>query len=145
MSYTYLYPRPMLTVDCIIMTQNPKPKMLLIKRGNAPFKNKWALPGGFLEMDEELHHAAQRELQEETGLRLKTLTQFKTYGTLNRDPRGRTISVVFYSIINEPLLTTANSDASKAEWVSIDSLPKMAFDHDKIISDFLATEALHLH
>ncbi|MCK5701110.1 MAG: NUDIX hydrolase, partial [Cyclobacteriaceae bacterium] len=96
-TYTYNYPKPSVTTDCILIRKSGREKeILLIKRKYDPFLGKWALPGGFVEIDEDLEAGANRELEEETGLKNIALTQFKTYGTPGRDPRGRTISVVYY-------------------------------------------------
>jgi len=139
--YTYDYPRPMVTVDCIATNTGNEGEIsvLLIKRGNNPFQNMWALPGGFVDMDEDLHEAATRELEEETGLRLKTVNQFRTYGKPGRDPRGRNISVVFYAAVPHELNIKGGDDATDARWFKISELPELAFDHSIIIQDFLKT------
>jgi 8-oxo-dGTP diphosphatase len=138
MSYAYKYPRPAVTVDIILLTNEETPRVLLIKRKNEPFQNKWAFPGGFLDVDETLENAAQRELQEETYLNNTNLKQFKTYSEVNRDPRGRTISTVFWSIINKEKISKvkAGDDASAAKWFPLNELPELAFDHNIIISEF---------
>ena len=97
--YTYQYPRPSVTVDALIIEKHSN-KILLIQRGNDPFAGKWALPGGFIEMDELLVDSCKRELEEETKLIIGELTQFKTYDVVGRDPRGRTISVVYYGFVD---------------------------------------------
>ena len=132
--YYYDYPRAAITVDIIIIKDN---KLLLIKRANNPFKDMWALPGGFMDMDEELETAAKRELLEETGLNVDLISQFKTYSSINRDPRHRTISTVFYYITNEDLSTKAGDDASDVQWFSINDLPVLAFDHKLILEEFI--------
>ncbi len=137
MKYTYEYPRALNTVDIIIMAANSK--ILLIKRLNEPFKNMWALPGGFIEMDEKLIASAKRELEEETYLKDIELKQFRTYGDPGRDPRGRNISVVFYGTCSSPSDARAGDDACETQWFNINTLPKMAFDHKKIVKDFLCT------
>ncbi|MDD2385435.1 MAG: NUDIX hydrolase [Bacteroidales bacterium] len=134
MKYTYEYPRALNTVDIIIMAANSK--ILLIKRLNEPFKNMWALPGGFIEMDEKLINSAKRELEEETHLKNIELKQFRTYGDPGRDPRGRNISLVFYGTCYSPSDAKAGDDAYETQWANIKTLPKMAFDHEKIIEDF---------
>src|SRR6476660_8062009 len=93
--YTYDYPRPAVTVDVVIVTREPTPRVLLIKRKHDPYAGRWALPGGFVDMDEPLEDAARRELLEETGVRLARLEQLHTFGDPDRDPRGRTVSVVY--------------------------------------------------
>ena len=132
--FLYNYPRPAVTVDAILISKQNS--VLLIERGRDPFKGKWALPGGFIDMDESLETACRRELEEETGLRVGELTQFKAYGAVDRDPRGRTISVVFYSLPDEELVPKAGDDAAKAQWFPIDQLPELAFDHQQILEEF---------
>lgn len=127
----------MLTVDiALYKTINNQVFILLIKRGNEPFKESWALPGGFVDMDETLIDAAKRELSEETGITDVDLKQFYTYGDLNRDPRGRTVSVVYYSSVNQDKANAvAGDDAADAYWFSIKNLPQLAFDHEIIINE----------
>ena len=132
--FTYSYPRPAVTVDAILVS--PQNSILLIERGREPFKGKWALPGGFIEMDEELATACQRELEEETGLRVGELKQFKAFGSVDRDPRHRTISVLFYAFTDEELAASAGDDAAKAQWFPLNELPELAFDHRKILEEF---------
>ncbi len=132
--YSYNYPRPAVTVDAIIISNQNS--VLLIERGREPFKAKWALPGGFVDMDESLEIACMRELEEETGLRVGDLKQFKAYGAVDRDPRGRTISVVFYAFVTEELVACAGDDAAKAQWFPLDQLPELAFDHQQILDEF---------
>ena len=95
MAYTYKYPRPAVTADCIVITKEAEPKVLLIQRGDQPFKGGWAFPGGFMNMDETTEQCAVRELEEETGLRLSKIQQIGAYSKVDRDPRGRTITVEF--------------------------------------------------
>lgn len=142
--YTYDYPRPMVTVDCIITSViRDRLHVLLIQRGHDPFRGKWALPGGFVDMDEDLPQAAMRELLEETGLSCDNLKQFATYGKPGRDPRGRVISVIFYGNVNEhEAIVTAGDDADDAEWFDLAQLSQLAFDHDQILSDFFKTVML---
>jgi len=134
-TFCYKYPRPAFTVDALIYKDD---KVLLIQRGNDPFKGYWALPGGFMDMDETPEMAVLRELQEETGLEFMELIQFKTYGSIDRDPRHRTISTVFYGDYNNAIkhMIKAGDDAKDANWFSINNLPKLAFDHFKIINDW---------
>ncbi|WP_372776365.1 NUDIX domain-containing protein [Mangrovibacterium sp.] len=133
--YTYKYPRPALTVDAIVVKKESR-KLLLIQRGIEPFLGKWALPGGFVEMHELLVDACKRELLEETGLRMNELIQFTTADKVDRDPRGRTISVLFYGFVGEDARVQSGDDAAKAEWFSIDELPELAFDHSDLITQF---------
>lgn len=138
MSFTYDYPRPAVTVDIILITKDELPRILLIQRKHAPFKGTWALPGGFLDMDEDLQTAALRELQEETHIENIILKQFKTYGAVHRDPRGRTVSVVFYAFVENEMEAIAGDDASEAKWFKINELPALAFDHPHILEEFKA-------
>jgi len=136
MPYTYDYPRPGVTTDCIIVRRKGPLEILLIERKREPFMGAWALPGGFVEMDEDLHQGAIRELQEETNLTGAALQQFRTYGRPGRDPRGRTISVVYYGFLESDENVMAGDDAAKVQWFGIDSLPSLAFDHAEILNDF---------
>jgi len=135
-AYTYPYPRPAVTVDCLIYRLNDAGinEVLLIRRANDPFKNQWALPGGFIEMDEDLHEAAKRELFEETGIVHNGLQQLFTVGTPGRDPRHRTISIIYGGVFNpDSMEIKAGDDAKDAKWFTVNSLPTLAFDHNKII------------
>ena len=138
MAYTYKYPRPAVTADCIVIARETEPKVLLIQRGNPPFKGAWAFPGGFMEMDETTEQCAIRELKEETGLRLSDVHQIGAYSKVDRDPRGRTITVAYLAIIDEPIAVTGQDDAAKAEWFPIDALPPLAFDHEDIMRDAIS-------
>lgn len=135
MTYTYKYPRPAVTADCIVITREAEPKVLLIQRGGEPFKGAWAFPGGFMDMDETTEQCAIRELEEETGLRVSDIKQIGAYSKVDRDPRGRTITVAYLTIIDEPIAVTGQDDAAKAEWWPVDALPPLAFDHDEIMAD----------
>ncbi len=126
----------MVTTDALVFdVSDGNPKVLLINRGNEPFKGKWAVPGGFVDMDEELEDAVVRELEEETGLTGIALKQMHTFGTVGRDPRGRQITVVFMGMISDGQnKIKAGDDAAEAQWFDIDKLPEnMAFDHDKVV------------
>ena len=116
MAYTYKYPRPAVTADCIVITKEPDPKVLLIERGDEPFKGCWAFPGGFMNMDETTEQCAIRELEEETGLQISDVHQIGAYSKVDRDPRGRTVTVAYLAIIDEPVAVTGQDDAAKAEW-----------------------------
>jgi len=134
--YTYDWPRPMVTVDAVVFSNtNGKTKVLLINRGKEPFKGKWALPGGFIDMDEELEDAVVRELEEETGLKGIRLEQMRTFGTVGRDPRGRQITIAFMGIATEEQTKIkAGDDAAQAQWFDIEKLPDdMAFDHNEVV------------
>lgn len=138
MAYTYKYPRPAVTADCIVITKEAEPKVLLIQRGDEPFKGCWAFPGGFMNMDETTEECAIRELKEETGLKVSDIHQIGAYSKVDRDPRGRTVTVAYLSVIDKPLPVTGQDDAAKSEWWPLSSLPILAFDHDEIISDAIA-------
>ena len=135
MEYTYKYPRPAVTADCVVITREAEPKVLLIQRGFEPYKGCWAFPGGFMNMDETADQCAIRELEEETGLKVSTVYQIGTYSKVDRDPRGRTITVAYIAIIDSPLEVQGRDDAAKAEWFPISDLPELAFDHEEIMSD----------
>jgi len=139
MAYTYQYPRASVTVDSVIFCKfENHTKVLLIQRRNEPFKNKWAIPGGFISMDETLEESALRELREETGLHGVKLTQFKAYGDPGRDPRGRVITVVFYgftTITNS--IVAGSDDAKSADWFDVDDTPDLATDHGLIIHELI--------
>lgn len=135
MSYTYEYPRPAVTADVVAITKEAEPKVLLIQRGFAPFKGCWAFPGGFMNMDETTEQCAIRELEEETGLALSTMTQIGAYSKVDRDPRGRTITVAYLAVVDKPLDVIAQDDAAKARWFPIKELPPLAFDHADIMAD----------
>jgi len=145
MAYTYKYPRPAVTADCIVITKEPDPKVLLIVRGDEPFKGCWAFPGGFMNMDETTEQCAIRELEEETGLRVSDVHQIGAYSKVNRDPRGRTITVAYLAIVDEPIAVIGQDDAVKAEWWPLSDFldkpsgiaerPHLAFDHYDIIQD----------
>lgn len=135
--YTYRYPRPALTVDAIIYVKDSERfSLLLIKRGREPFLGQWALPGGFVEMDELLEESCLRELKEETGLQLSNIRQYKVFDAIDRDPRGRTISVIFYAELESQKEVRGGDDAALARWFPFFDLPQMAFDHYQIVQNF---------
>lgn len=133
MSYTYDYPRPALTVDALIFRNNTETEVLLIQRKFEPFKNCWALPGGFVDMDEDLEVAAHREIEEETRITGLELQQLQTFGKPGRDPRGRVISVVFWGKCKDDSTLMAGDDAKEVQWFTVSKLPKLAFDHEEIL------------
>ena len=135
MSYTYKYPRPAVTADSVVITKEAEPKVLLIERGADPFKGCWAFPGGFLNMDETTEQCAVRELEEETGMKILGLQQIGAYSKVDRDPRGRTITVAYLAVVDSPCEVIGLDDAAKAQWFPLDALPKLAFDHDEIMRD----------
>jgi 8-oxo-dGTP diphosphatase len=142
MSFQYNYPRPAVTVDIILVSNSFPRKVLLIKRLRDPFANCWAFPGGFVDEQEDLLVAAARELKEETNIEGISLTQFKTYGTPYRDPRGHTVSIVYWGEVPETIPFQAADDAAEAQWFSLDALPELAFDHAMIMEEFVKFKAL---
>ena len=136
--YTYEYERAAVTSDVAVLRLVEVPQILLIQRKDPPFQVKWALPGGFMEMDETLEEAARRELEEETGIKAGELIRFDTYDKPGRDPRGRTITQVFVAIWKESMGDpVASSDALQVQWFDLTDLPELAFDHDRIIADVI--------
>ncbi|MBD2188912.1 NUDIX hydrolase [Pseudanabaena mucicola] len=136
MTYNYNYPRPALTVDCIVFGLDAELdlKIMLIKRDISPFQGQWAIPGGFVRMDETLEQAALRELQEETGIQDVYLEQLYTFGDLGRDPRDRTVTVAYYALINlVDQKIQAATDAREADWFPLSTIPQLAFDHNQIL------------
>jgi 8-oxo-dGTP diphosphatase len=130
------YPRPSVTVDVIIFTLSEGDlHVLLIQRGHPPFKGMWAIPGGFVGIDESIESAAIRELEEETGVRDVYLEQLYTFGDIDRDPRGRVITVAYFALVPaDAVQPHAGQDASDARWWSVYDLPSLAFDHADILS-----------
>ena len=134
--YVYEWPRPMVAADAAVFGFfGGKWKLLLVNRKRNPFKGKWCVPGGFVNLDEELGDASARELEEETGLTDVPLEQIYTAGKVGRDPRGRVITVVFMGITPKPQRKIrAGDDAAKARWFDIEKLPKdLAFDHNEVV------------
>ena len=142
MEYTYKYPRPAVTADCVVMTAEENPQVLLIERKDDPYKGCWAFPGGFLNMDETTEQCAIRELREETGLVISKVQHIGTYSEVDRDPRGRTITFAYLALVDRAVKVKGQDDAAKAQWFTLDKLPKLAFDHEKIYTDafFLYTK-----
>jgi 8-oxo-dGTP diphosphatase len=133
------YPRLMLTVDVVVLAgAEASPRVLLIQRGNPPFRGSWALPGGFVEQGEQVVEAAPRELAEETGMRVGELRLLGVYDTPGRDPRGWTVSVVYLARVPSEAAVAGGDDASDARWFAVDHLPELAFDHALILADALA-------
>ncbi|HJQ70320.1 MAG TPA: NUDIX hydrolase [Blastocatellia bacterium] len=133
--YCYDYPRPALTVDVALFhrTTDDVIEVLLIKRAFEPFKGMWSLPGGFVDQHEPLIKAAARELQEETGVRRVRLEQFGAFGDPGRDPRGHTVSIGFTACLKKYPRVKAADDAEEARWYSVTQLPRLAFDHKKLV------------
>jgi 8-oxo-dGTP diphosphatase len=133
--YVYDYPRPSVTVDVAIVTRHRRPQVLLVRRKNEPFAGVWALPGGFIGMDETLEESARRELREETGVTATDLVQLGAYGDPGRDPRGRTITVAYLARVDRrQVKPVADDDAAEVGWFALDALPALAFDHDRILA-----------
>jgi 8-oxo-dGTP diphosphatase len=133
-SFTYEFPRPSLTVDLVLITQEEKPSLLLIRRKHDPFAGKWALPGGFVDEGEDLLPAALRELKEEAEVEDVELEQLHAFGTPGRDPRGWTVSVVYFGRVDGTHRTpSAGDDAAEVGWFPLTKLPPLAFDHDRIV------------
>ncbi len=124
-----------LTVDAVIVKKASSDySILLIKRANEPFKNDWALPGGFVDQDEDLMDAAIRELFEETTIKTDHLEQIGAFGKPFRDPRSHVVSIAYFGIVPENTVAVAADDAKEAAWFSIKELPKLAFDHQEIVT-----------
>ena len=142
-TYTYDYPRPAVTADCVVFGRDERGELsvLLIERGFDPFKGCWAFPGGFLEMDETVEACASRELLEETGLNIPQesglLKELGCYSTVDRDPRGRVITIAFYAVIDQ-CAVKGSDDARQARWFPLSKIPPLAFDHARILTDALA-------
>ena len=143
MAYTYKYPRPAITADCIVITREAEPKVLLLQRGNELFKGAWAFPGGFMNMAETTEQCTIRELDEGIGLRVSKIQQIGVYSKVDRAPRGRTITVVYLAIVDAPFAVTGQDDAAKAQWFHIDAQPRLAFDHEDILQDAISEYKLH--
>ena len=138
MDYTYKYPRPAVTADCVVFTKEADAKVLLIQRGDEPYKDCWAFPGGFMNMDETTEQCAIRELEEDTGMKVTGLHQIGAYSKVDRDPRGRTVTVAYLVVIDKPLPVIGQDDAAQAKWWPLSSIPQLAFDHAEIMADAIA-------
>ena len=133
LKYCYKYPHPAVATDCVIFGfDGVSIKVLLIQRGIEPYKDHWALPGGFVGIDESAEECARRELQEETGLQGVAVEQFHAFSDVNRDPRERVISIAYYALVKLSEVR-GGDDASEAQWFSYDDVPSLAFDHDRIL------------
>ena len=131
--FCYKYPHPSVTADCVIFGfDGVAIKVLLIQRGIEPFKGKWAFPGGFMKMDETAEECAKRELEEETGLNNASVEQFYTFSDVNRDPRERVITVAHYALVKLSEVK-GGDDAASAKWFDLETIPSLAFDHDRIL------------
>lgn len=135
MPYSYQYPHMAVTVDAVVFSRGATPKVLLIKRARAPHKGCWAIPGGFVDLEETCLNAARRELHEETGLRDVELRFLHYFDAVDRDPRERTLSLVFWGLVDESAMSvSAADDASEVDWFVVDKLPKLAFDHAAVLA-----------
>ena len=133
--YAYQYPRASVTADAVLFAEKEgQMYVLLIQRGNDPYKGYWAFPGGFLNMDETVAHCAERELEEETGIQLTGMQLVGIYSDVERDPRGRVITAAYTAMTTMPE-ATASDDAAAAQWWPLNALPKLAFDHETILRD----------
>lgn len=135
MTFSYKFARAALTVDCVVFGLDQSDlKVMLIQRDLAPFRGRWALPGGFVRLDETLEEAARRELREETGLEKVFLEQLYTFGAIDRDPRERVVTVAWYALVRlSDHRVKAATDARDAAWYGMQELPSLAFDHDEIL------------
>lgn len=141
--YTYRYPHPAVTADCVVFAKCADGvKLLLIERKHDPCKGCWAFPGGFMNIDETADDAARRELREETGLQVDDIYQVGAFSAVDRDPRERVITIAFYAVVDGEQAVEGSDDAQRAQWFSIENLPPLAFDHDEILRAALA--AAHL-
>ncbi len=140
MAYTYKHPRPALTVDCVVFgLDEDELRLLLVERAEEPFAGRWALPGGFVNLAENLEDAARRELEEETGITRLYLEQLYTFGDAHRDPRERVVTVAYYALVKlSDHQVRAATDARSAAWFAVSDLPDLAFDHDQIVQVALA-------
>lgn len=134
--YTYNYPHPAVTADCLVFARTDEGmKLLLIQRKNEPCKGKWAFPGGFMDIDETTIDAARRELKEETGLVVGELHRVGIFDAVDRDPRERIITMAYYTILDKPAEVSGLDDAAQAKWFSLTELPNLAFDHKEILQE----------
>lgn len=144
-NYTYKYPHPSVTADCVIFGfDGTKLQVLLIERGIEPYKGQWAFPGGFVNIDESCEDGALRELQEETGLTGVYIEQFHTFSHPKRDPRERVITVAYYALVRLQDVK-AGDDAARAAWFALDEIPQLAFDHDLILREALRRLRERIH
>ena len=134
MPYTYKYPHPAVTTDCVIFGYDVAEglSVLLVQRGLEPYKGRWAFPGGFMKIDEDADTGALRELMEETGLQPGTVEQFGTFTQVDRDPRERVITIAYYALVRKADVR-GGDDAAQARWFPVAQVPPLAFDHDRIL------------
>ena len=143
--YTYKYPHPSVTTDCVIFGfDGQQLQVLLVERGIEPYKGKWAFPGGFVKMDESCEEGALRELKEETGLTGAYIEQFHAFSDPERDPRERVITIAYYALVRIQEVK-GGDDAAKAQWFGLDEVPQLAFDHDRILREALKRLRERIH
>lgn len=137
--YCYEYPRPAVTTDIVVFGYQDKAlSLLLVERKNDPYKGRWSFPGGFMNMDEDAETCARRELREETGLQVTSMEQLHTFSAVDRDPRGRTVSIAYLAIVDRTqVVVRAADDAADAGWFLLSGIPPLAFDHDRILEKAL--------
>lgn len=145
LKYCYKYPHPSVTTDCVIFSfDGTRLRVLLVQRGIEPYKGRWAMPGGFMQMDESAEEGALRELQEETGLQGAYIKQFHTFTDPSRDPRERVITIAYYALVKMQEVKGAD-DAADARWFALDEVPSLAFDHDLILRTALNELRKQIH
>ena len=145
LKYCYKYPHPSVTTDCVIFGfDGKKLQVLLVQRGNEPYKGCWAFPGGFMNMDESAEEGALRELQEETGLKDAYIRQFHTFTAPQRDPRERVITIAYYALVRIQEVK-GEDDAIDARWFTLERIPQLAFDHDQILQTAIQTLRRQIH
>ena len=144
--YTYKYPHPAVTTDCVIFGYDAKEglSILLVERGGEPYKGCWAFPGGFMQMDEDADTGARRELKEETGLEAAHIEQFGCFTDVNRDPRERVITIAYFALVKKSEVK-GGDDAADARWFPIGEIPPLAFDHDRILRVALSRLKEQMH
>ena len=146
--YTYKYPHPAVTTDCVIFGYDVREglSVLLVQRGIDPYKGRWAFPGGFLQMDEDADAGARRELKEETGFEAASIRQFGTFTAVDRDPRERVITIAYMALVHKGGVQ-GGDDAADARWFPVSDVPALAFDHDRILRIALdrLKEEIHFH
>lgn len=136
--YSYRYPHPAITADCIVFAKDgDETKLLLIERKNDPCKGQWAFPGGFMNIDETTEEAAKRELAEETGLHVEKVWQVGAFSKVDRDPRERVVTIAYYTMLDHLPTVSGHDDARRAQWFSLSALPQLAFDHAEILQQAL--------
>lgn len=145
--YCYKYPRPAVTTDCVVFGfDGERLQVLLIQRGMEPYKGDWAFPGGFLNMDETAEEGAVRELEEETGIRNVFVEQLQVFSAVDRDPRGRTITIAYYALVNpEKMQVEGRDDAADARWFETGNLPTLVFDHAEMYETACRQLALKIY